>query len=54
MKPYLEAMGKQFYYCGAAGMGLQAKLSQNMILGSLLQAFNESFVLAPRQASIRR
>ena len=46
VKPYLEAMGKQLYYCGADGMGLQAKLSQNMILGSLLQAFNESFVLA--------
>ena len=48
VKPYLEAMGKQLYYCGAAGMGLQAKLSQNMILGSLLQAFNESFVLAAK------
>ena len=48
VKPFLEAMGKQLYYCGAAGMGLQAKLSQNMILGSLLQAFNESFVLATK------
>jgi 3-hydroxyisobutyrate dehydrogenase-like beta-hydroxyacid dehydrogenase len=48
VRPYLEAMGKQLYYCGAAGMGLQAKLSQNMILGSLLQAFNESFVLATK------
>jgi 3-hydroxyisobutyrate dehydrogenase/2-hydroxy-3-oxopropionate reductase len=48
VKPYLEAMGKQLYYCGAAGMGLQAKLSQNMLLGSMLQAFNESFVLAAK------
>jgi 3-hydroxyisobutyrate dehydrogenase-like beta-hydroxyacid dehydrogenase len=48
VKPYLEAMGKQLYYCGAAGMGLQAKLSQNMLLGGLLQAFNESFVLAAK------
>ena len=48
VRPYLESMGKQFYYCGAAGMGLQAKLSQNMILGSLLQAFNESFVLSTK------
>lgn len=48
VKPYLEAMGKQLYYCGKAGMGLQAKLSQNMILGNLLQAFNESFVLATK------
>jgi 3-hydroxyisobutyrate dehydrogenase-like beta-hydroxyacid dehydrogenase len=48
IRPYLEAMGKQFYYCGSAGMGLQAKLSQNMILGNLLQAFNESFVLSTK------
>ena len=46
--PYLEAMGKSFYYCGESGMGLQAKLSQNMILGNLLQAFNESFVLSTK------
>jgi len=48
VKPFLEAMGKQLYYCGGAGMGLQAKLSQNMLLGSLLQAFNESFVLSTK------
>lgn len=48
VRPYFEAMGKQLYYCGASGMGLQAKLSQNMILGNLLQAFNESFVLSTK------
>jgi 3-hydroxyisobutyrate dehydrogenase-like beta-hydroxyacid dehydrogenase len=48
VRPYFEAMGKQLYYCGTAGMGLNAKLSQNMILGSLLQAFNESFVLSTK------
>jgi len=48
VRPYIEAMGKQLYYCGAAGMGLNAKLSQNMLLGALLQAFNESFVLATK------
>jgi 3-hydroxyisobutyrate dehydrogenase/2-hydroxy-3-oxopropionate reductase len=48
LRPYLGAMGKQLYYCGASGMGLQAKLSQNMILGTLLQAFNESFVLSTK------
>jgi 3-hydroxyisobutyrate dehydrogenase/2-hydroxy-3-oxopropionate reductase len=48
VRPYLEAMGKQLYYCGCSGMGLQAKLSQNMILGNLLQAFNESFVLSTK------
>ena len=48
VRPYFEAMGKQLYYCGNSGMGLQAKLSQNMILGNLLQAFNESFVLSTK------
>jgi 3-hydroxyisobutyrate dehydrogenase/2-hydroxy-3-oxopropionate reductase len=47
-KPWFEPMGKQFYYCGSNGQGLHAKLSQNMILGNLLQAFNESFVLSTK------
>ena len=38
----------QMYYCGLAGMGLHAKLSQNIILGNLLQAFNESLVLSTK------
>jgi 3-hydroxyisobutyrate dehydrogenase-like beta-hydroxyacid dehydrogenase len=46
IRPYLEAMGKRFYYCGASGMGLHAKLSQNLILSNLLQGFNEGMVLA--------
>lgn len=46
--PYLESMGKLLYYCGSSGMGLHAKLSQNMILGNLLQAFNESMVLSTK------
>ncbi len=45
-RPYLEAMGKSLYYCGGHGLGLQAKLSQNLILGNLLQAFNEGMVLS--------
>src|SRR6266702_242729 len=48
LRPYFDAMGKQLYYCGASGMGLQAKLSQNMILGNLLQAFNEAYVLSTK------
>jgi len=48
VRPFFEAMGKQLYYCGASGQGLHVKLSQNLILGSLLQAFNESFVLATK------
>src|ERR1035441_4347577 len=47
-RPYLELMGKRFYYCGGLGMGLQAKLSQNLILGNLLMAFNEGMVLATK------
>jgi len=47
-KPFLEAMGKQFYYCGAPGLGLQAKLTQNLILANLMQAFNEGMVLSTK------
>lgn len=47
-KPYFEAMGKKFYYCGAAGQGLRAKLTQNLILGNVMQAFAEGFVLAAK------
>ena len=46
LRPYFEAMGKKLYYCGGPGMGLHAKLSQNLILSNLLQAFNEGMVLA--------
>jgi 3-hydroxyisobutyrate dehydrogenase-like beta-hydroxyacid dehydrogenase len=45
-KPYFEAMGKLFYYCGPAGRGLQAKLTQNLVLGNLWQGFVEGMVLA--------
>lgn len=48
VKPYFEAMGKMFYYCGGPGLGLQAKLTQNLILGNLLQAFNEGLVLSTK------
>jgi 3-hydroxyisobutyrate dehydrogenase-like beta-hydroxyacid dehydrogenase len=48
VRVYFEPMGKLFYYCGASGMGLQAKLSQNMIIGNLLNAFNESLVLSTK------
>jgi 3-hydroxyisobutyrate dehydrogenase-like beta-hydroxyacid dehydrogenase len=45
-KPYFEAMGKLFYYCGPAGRGLQAKLTQNLVLANLWQGFAEGMVLA--------
>jgi 3-hydroxyisobutyrate dehydrogenase-like beta-hydroxyacid dehydrogenase len=47
-KPYLENMGKQFFYCGGAGLGLHAKLTQNLILSNILQAFNEGMVLSTK------
>ena len=48
VRPHLEVMGKRFYYCGGPGMGLHAKLSQNLILSNLLQGFNEGMVLAAK------
>jgi len=48
VRPYLDVMGKNFYYCGGPGMGLHAKLSQNLILSNLLQGFNEGMVLATK------
>jgi 3-hydroxyisobutyrate dehydrogenase/2-hydroxy-3-oxopropionate reductase len=48
VKPYFEPMGKNFYYCGESGMGLHAKLTQNLILSNILQAFNEGMVLSTK------
>jgi 3-hydroxyisobutyrate dehydrogenase-like beta-hydroxyacid dehydrogenase len=48
IKPYLEPMGKRLYYCGGAGQGLQAKLTQNLILANICMAFNEGMVLATK------
>jgi 3-hydroxyisobutyrate dehydrogenase-like beta-hydroxyacid dehydrogenase len=47
-KPYFDVLGKQFYFCGGAGMGLQAKLTQNLILANIMQAFNEGMVLSTK------
>ncbi|MEP6714240.1 MAG: NAD(P)-dependent oxidoreductase [Terriglobia bacterium] len=47
-KPFFEAMGKKLYYCGGAGMGLHAKLTQNLVLSNILQAFNEGIVLSTK------
>lgn len=48
VKAFFEPMGKNLYYCGGSGMGLNAKLTQNLILSNILQAFNEGFVLATK------
>jgi 3-hydroxyisobutyrate dehydrogenase-like beta-hydroxyacid dehydrogenase len=47
-KPYFELMGKMFFYCGGPGQGLQAKLTQNLILAAMMQAFAEGMVLATK------
>jgi 3-hydroxyisobutyrate dehydrogenase/2-hydroxy-3-oxopropionate reductase len=46
IRPLFDPMGKKLYYCGGPGMGLHAKLTQNLILSNILQAFNEGMVLA--------
>jgi 3-hydroxyisobutyrate dehydrogenase/2-hydroxy-3-oxopropionate reductase len=48
VKPYLEIMGKKLYFCGGPGMGLHAKLTQNLVLSNILQAFNEGIVLSTK------
>lgn len=48
VKPIMEVMGKRFYYCGGPGMGLHAKLSQNLVLSNIIQAFNEAIVLSTK------
>jgi 3-hydroxyisobutyrate dehydrogenase-like beta-hydroxyacid dehydrogenase len=47
-KPWFEPMGKLFYYCGGPGMGLQAKLTQNLVLANIMQAFSEGIVLSTK------
>lgn len=48
VRPWLEVMGKKLYFCGGPGMGLHAKLTQNLVLANLLQAFNEGIVLSTK------
>jgi len=48
VKLFFEIMGKQFYFCGGSGMGLHAKLTQNLILANILEAFNEGFTLSTK------
>jgi 3-hydroxyisobutyrate dehydrogenase-like beta-hydroxyacid dehydrogenase len=47
-KPWFETMGKLFYYCGGPGMGLHAKLTQNLILANIMLAFDEGIVLSTK------
>lgn len=43
-----EPMGKRLFYCGGPGMGLHAKLTQNLVLSNILQAFCEGIVLSTK------
>ena len=47
-RPYFEVMGKRLYYCGPSGQGLRAKLTQNLVLANVMQAFSEGLVLAAK------
>ena len=46
VRPYLAAMGQKIFHIGANGMGLQVKLTQNLIGALTCQAMAEGFVLA--------
>lgn len=48
VRPYFEPLGRQIYYCGGPGMGLHAKVTQNLILSNILQAFCEGLVLSTK------
>jgi 3-hydroxyisobutyrate dehydrogenase/2-hydroxy-3-oxopropionate reductase len=48
VREYFLPMGKTLFYCGKQGMGLHAKLSQNLILANMLQGFIEGMVLSTK------
>src|SRR5881296_2946286 len=48
VRDYFLPMGKNLFYCGGSGMGLHAKLSQNLVLASMMQGFIEGMVLATK------
>jgi 3-hydroxyisobutyrate dehydrogenase-like beta-hydroxyacid dehydrogenase len=47
-RPLLMAMGQTLYYCGGPGLGLHAKVTQNLVLGNIVEAFNEGLVLSTK------
>ena len=49
-RPFLEAMGKKIYYCGPSGMGLNAKLTQNLILSNILALSMKAWCSARKPA----
>ena len=45
MKPFFEQMGKKIFYCGRAGNGQVAKVSNNLLLGISMIATAEAMTL---------
>lgn len=48
VREYFLPMGKSLFYCGKQGLGLHAKLSQNLVLANMMQGFIEGMVLAKK------
>jgi 3-hydroxyisobutyrate dehydrogenase/2-hydroxy-3-oxopropionate reductase len=48
VRPCFEPMGKKIYYVGANGMGLHAKLTQNLVLALTYEGVCEGLVLAAK------
>jgi len=48
VKPYLQPMGQNIYHVGGQGMGLHAKLSQNLVLALTFEGVCEGLVLAAK------
>lgn len=46
--PILQLLGTRFIYCGQNGLGLAAKLAQNVIQSTMVEVFAEGFVLAAK------
>ncbi|PYV18543.1 MAG: hypothetical protein DMG21_04535 [Acidobacteria bacterium] len=46
--PILQLLGKRLIYCGQNGLGLAAKLAQNVIQSTMVEIFSEGFVLAAK------
>jgi len=46
--PVLQVMGKKHIYCGMHGLGLAAKLAQNVIQSTMVEIFSEGLVLAAK------
>jgi 3-hydroxyisobutyrate dehydrogenase len=46
--PVLQVLGKKHIYCGTHGLGLVAKLSQNVIQSAMVEVFAEGMVIAAK------